>query len=149
LDSLFNHQHADSLLNRLDKLNESSPALWGKMKVDQMLAHCQQPLKMALGKLSLKPNLIGILFGKLVYKMISGDKEFKKNLPTPKEFIIRESQDFEINKKKLIELISRFPKHGPLGLTTKPHPFFGKLTPHEWDALQWKHLDHHFRQFGV
>jgi Protein of unknown function (DUF1569) len=34
-------------------------------------------------------------------------------------------------------------------LTQKPHPFFGALTVAEWDGLQWKHLDHHLRQFGA
>jgi len=28
------------------------------------------------------------------------------------------------------------------------HPFFGPLTNEEWNALQWKHLSHHLRQFG-
>lgn len=27
--------------------------------------------------------------------------------------------------------------------------FFGNLTPEEWAIVQWKHFDHHLRQFGV
>ncbi|WP_262710317.1 hypothetical protein [Mucilaginibacter psychrotolerans] len=38
---------------------------------------------------------------------------------------------------------------GPEAITKKLNPFFGLLTPHEWDRLQYKHLDHHFKQFGV
>ena len=28
-------------------------------------------------------------------------------------------------------------------------PFFGTMTPQEWDIIQFKHLDHHLNQFGV
>ncbi|MBP9797478.1 MAG: DUF1569 domain-containing protein, partial [Chitinophagales bacterium] len=38
---------------------------------------------------------------------------------------------------------------GPTGVTKDKHPFFGKLSPEEWDTLTVKHLDHHLRQFGV
>lgn len=37
---------------------------------------------------------------------------------------------------------------GPRACTTHPHPFFGPLTPNEWAVQQYKHLDHHLRQFG-
>ncbi|MGH9801334.1 MAG: DUF1569 domain-containing protein, partial [Blastocatellia bacterium] len=29
------------------------------------------------------------------------------------------------------------------------HPAFGKLSTKDWGALTYKHMDHHFRQFGV
>ena len=29
------------------------------------------------------------------------------------------------------------------------HPFFGPLTNGEWNALQWKHIKHHLKQFGL
>ena len=29
------------------------------------------------------------------------------------------------------------------------HPFFGTLTGKQWGETQYKHVDHHFRQFGV
>jgi hypothetical protein len=33
--------------------------------------------------------------------------------------------------------------------TSAVHPAFGPLDPQEWGKVCWKHLDHHFRQFGV
>ena len=30
-----------------------------------------------------------------------------------------------------------------------PHPIFGAFTHQQWGQLQYKHLDHHLRQFGV
>jgi hypothetical protein len=29
------------------------------------------------------------------------------------------------------------------------HPFFGALTWREWGVLQWRHADHHLRQFDA
>ena len=46
-------------------------------------------------------------------------------------------------------LVDRFGVAGPSGLTSLPHPFFGPLSSEEWQALQWRHLDHHLRQFGA
>ena len=31
----------------------------------------------------------------------------------------------------------------------QPHPAFGKLSKEQWGKMQYKHLDHHLRQFGV
>jgi hypothetical protein len=31
----------------------------------------------------------------------------------------------------------------------KPSPSFGKMTAKEWSNQFWKHMDHHFRQFGI
>jgi hypothetical protein len=46
-------------------------------------------------------------------------------------------------------LIKQFFEGGPTKCTTNPHSFFGQLTPEEWAIAQWKHFDHHLRQFGV
>jgi hypothetical protein len=46
-------------------------------------------------------------------------------------------------------LIDRFQTGGPDRCTKHPHSFFGIMTPEEWSALNYIHLDHHLRQFGV
>jgi Protein of unknown function (DUF1569) len=43
----------------------------------------------------------------------------------------------------------QFVRGGKAGITRQQHPFFGHLTPLEWSRLQFVHLDHHFKQFGV
>ncbi len=54
-----------------------------------------------------------------------------------------------MEQHRLSALIDRFAAAGPAGCTTHPHTFFGPLTPQEWAALMYKHLDHHLRQFGA
>jgi hypothetical protein len=82
-------------------------------------------------------------------KKLMADAPFKKNLPTAKSFLVKDERNFQAEKNKLLQLVDRFITQGESALTKEPHPFFGKLTTNEWDILQWKHLDHHLRQFGV
>jgi Protein of unknown function (DUF1569) len=148
MKSLFNPADSNELIQRVNSLQPQSAALWGKMNVAQMIAHLQQPLKVAFGELALKRGLIGFLFGKMMKKKFL-TQGFGKNLPTSPAFIIKDHPGLEEEKKKLVTLLERFLQAGPDGISKKPHPFFGPLTPQEWDIIQYKHIDHHLNQFGV
>jgi len=149
MKSLFTPDGNAEIIDRINKLTPSTPQVWGKMNVSQMLAHCQQPLKVAFGEVKMKQGLMGILFGKMMKKKLTGTQPFQKNLPTAKPFIIANPGEFELEKTKLIALVKKFYSEGPNALSKDPHPFFGRLTDEEWDKLSWKHLDHHLQQFGV
>jgi hypothetical protein len=148
MESIFNPSDNAAFIERINKLQPSAPALWGKMNVGQMLAHCQAIIKVALGELQLKRNLFGFLFGKIAKKQLLGSKPLKHNVPTFKEAIFKGDQNFDKEKQGLITLVKRF-SAGPEVISNDPHPFFGPLTIDEWDTLQVKHLDHHLSQFGV
>lgn len=147
--NLFKPGAATSLLERLDKLHPDSKPLWGKMSVSQMVAHCKEPIKVALGETSLKHSLIGILFGKIAKKQLMKEGPFKRNLPTAPSFIVKDDRNFESEKQELESLIQRFASADANIIAARTHPFFGKMTPEEWGILQWKHMDHHLTQFGV
>lgn len=51
----------------------------------QMLAHCQQPLRVALGELPLERMLSGILFGRLAKKKLLSPAPRKPGMPTAPE----------------------------------------------------------------
>jgi len=148
MKSIFNPTHNAEFIERINQLSPSSPALWGKMNVSQMLAHCQVTPKVALDELQMKRELIGILFGKIAKKKLINDKPFDRHLPTFKQAKISDERDFETEKHGLVTLVKRFVNRPDI-ITQKPHPFFGPLTLDEWNTLQVKHLDHHLRQFGV
>jgi hypothetical protein len=63
--------------------------------------------------------------------------------------VVKDNRDLTIERKRLLERISRFASAGSNGCTQYPHSFFGPLTPDEWAILMYKHLDHHLRQFGA
>jgi hypothetical protein len=148
--SLFNPTDNSEIINRIKKLTPTAKAQWGKMQVHQMLAHAQQPLKVAFGEAKPKRAFISLLLGGYFKKKIIGnEKPFPKQLPTDKTFVIKHHPAFEEEKTRLIEMVKRFIEKGHEAITKGPHPFFGKMTVEEWDRLQAKHLDHHLRQFGV
>jgi hypothetical protein len=149
MPSLFQPADHAEILRRIDALRAETPAQWGRMQVAQMLSHCQAPLRVASGDLPLKRGLVGILFGRLAKRQLAGPKPFGRGMPTAPEFRVSGARDFARERDRLRELVVQFGRTGPDGLTKNPHPFFGPLTVAEWDTLQWKHLDHHLRQFGV
>lgn len=120
------------------------------MNVSQMLAHASAPLKMAYGEAKgSKRGLIGILFGGMMKRKYVGGAPFGKNLPTDRTFVFVDERNFEEEKQRLIAQVQRFTKDGPDKITKDQHPFFGEMSPQEWDIIQYKHLDHHLSQFGA
>jgi hypothetical protein len=150
MESLFDKNTVQKFVERINQLSPETNALWGKMRVEQMLWHCQKPFEIASGALRPKVNpLLKLIFGKSAKKGMTGDIPVKKNLPTFKEAKAINAVVFEKEKKNLITLIENFQQKGVEGLTKKPHPFFGNMSVAEWNALEIKHLDHHLKQFGV
>lgn len=147
MKSLFDAETYSETKNRLDILSETSEKQWGKMTAGQMLHHCQGPFNIMLEKkdYGLKPNFIAKLFFK---KMFYNDKPYRKNLPTAKFLKESEPRDFYTEKKNLETLLIEFESQKERE-EWKPHPGFGYFTKQQWGQMQYKHLDHHFRQFGV
>ncbi|UOK42300.1 MULTISPECIES: DUF1569 domain-containing protein [Flavobacterium] len=148
MESLFDPKGTQDIIERINKLQPTALSQWGKMTVGQMLEHCQGPLKVAFGEIQIKKGIMAFLFGKMAKKKLVSRRPFDHNLPTAKEFIVKHDPEFENAKAELINSISRFSK-GPSTIKNLKHPFFGHMTEKEWDTAQWKHLDHHLRQFGV
>ena len=149
MPSIFQPADSAEMVKRIQFLRPDARAQWGKMQVGQMLAHCRNAMSVATGDLNLKRSLFGLLFGRMAKKSLMKPEPFKRGLPTAPEFRITDARDFAAEQKKLVELVQRLTKGGPDGLTKEQHPFFGPMTGAEWDLLQWKHLDHHLRQFGA
>ena len=71
MKSIFNKEEYNSIMARIDKLTPQNQRLWGKMDVAQMLAHCVEPIRAALGEITLKKNLIVMLFKGAIKKAIT------------------------------------------------------------------------------
>jgi transposase InsO family protein len=81
--------------------------------------------------------------------MIVNERPMPRNASTDKSLVVRDDRDFVVERQRLRESIDRFAAGGPEVCTKHPHFFFGPLTPTEWAALVYQHLDHHLRQFRV
>lgn len=137
------------MLERLNRITPQSQRQWGKMDVAQMIAHCGNGLEMAMGTLKTKPTLAGKLIGRFFKSIYVNEKPFSKGDPTSAELRVVDQRDFEKEKQRLQRLIVEFTTGGLEKITRDPHPFFGSLQQQDWARGMYKHLDHHFRQFGA
>lgn len=149
MKDLYQSKYLDEILFRINKLSPDSQRLWGKMNVNQMLAHCSLSMEAALGDKFYPQLMIGKILGRFLKYKILNEKPFSKNSPTNPSFVVTDSKEFNKEKERLIELTKRFSLGGEEKCTHNAHSFFGKLTPHEWGVLMYKHLDHHLNQFNV
>jgi hypothetical protein len=150
MKNVFSKDDCTVLINRINQLSPSSPALWGKMDAGKMLAHCNVSYEMAYENIHPIPNAFVKFILKLMVKnSVVGEKPYGKNKHTAPQFIITTSKDFEVEKKRLIDYINRTQELGTNEFEGKESDSFGKLTAIEWNIMFAKHLEHHLSQFGV
>ena len=148
MKNLFEAAASDEVKQRIAQLRPDSERLWGKMNSAQALAHCSAAFEMATGKVFPHRILIGRLLGRLAKKsMIVNETPMRRNSMTEKSCLITDERNFMAERQRLLSSIDRFSAGGPQVCTKHPHFFFGPLTPVEWSALMYQHLDHHLRQF--
>ena len=150
MEGLFNSVVLDQFLERVEKLSPDSQREWGKMNASQMVAHCARNLEMAMGERKYKQVFIGKILAPFVKpKFLNEARPLDKNTPTNPDMKFPEDVNFNEEKEKLKMMMKKFNAAGPSGVGNNVHPFFGKLKTNEWNLLATKHLDHHFKQFGV
>jgi len=136
----------NGIVLRLQQLNPAAKAKWGQFNASRMLCHLSDTLAMSLGEIT-PASVNKKAFHRFPLKhLILYVLPFPKSAPTVPELLSTAAGDFGSDRGRVVELINRLAaapdKKGP------EHPLFGPLTTEEWNALQWKHIDHHLKQFG-
>lgn len=148
MKTIFDKTTRDELIYRIDSLNENNTAQWGKMNISQMLKHCTLYEEWIQGKYHhrYKQSVIGRLFGKMALKdLLKDENPMRRNMPTIPALKVREAGNVSLEKKKWITLIEDYAHYSNPGFI---HSFFGKMTIEEIGYLDYKHSDHHLRQFN-
>jgi hypothetical protein len=136
----------DELIARVSKLDETTPALWGKMNAYQMITHLTIWDQKVLNNVKEKQAFIGKLFGKIALrKVLRDEKPIDKNVPTSPGYKVFDNGDVEAAKAKWI---AQFQTYESYSSPEYLHDFFGKMTREQVGQLGYKHIDHHLRQFG-
>ena len=150
MQSLFDTDTYNEVKSRINSLSEDSKPKWGKMNVGQMFKHCQTPFDIINGtvKFNNKVGFIKKLMFSMMKSVMYNDKLWKQNVPTPKEFVIDYDVDTEAERKNLLTKVDQFHERKNQE-QWDPHPIFGKFKKDQWGKMNYKHLDHHLRQFGV
>ncbi|MCO4807465.1 MAG: DUF1569 domain-containing protein [Flavobacteriales bacterium] len=147
---IFDPDTLNSLVNRIDNLNASSNPLWGKMSVNQMLAHCSLTFEYNNGQRQAKVRpILRFLLRPTMRKTILSKKPYKKNGPTAPYFKVPNPESFELEKTRLITNLTQYSKNGPPKAEAIEHVWLGHLSAEDWSWLMFKHLNHHLEQFNV
>ena len=151
MKNLYEPSVVAELHSRIGRLRPESQQQWGRMSVPQMLAHCAMTMEMALGESPPLPrHPLGRLIGWLAKRsLLVKGKPLGRNAPTHPTVVVGDQRNFQYERRRLEDSIDRFANGGPQACTRHPHFFFGAMTPAEWSAFSYIHLDHHLRQFGV
>jgi len=149
MKTLFDAETHGEIIERFGKLNSNSERQWGKMSPSQMMEHNARALEMATAIVPMKQAFIGKAIGWIFKGKFLGEAPFPKNSPTGPTLIIENDPDFEATRDRLKSLITAFHEMGETGTDGNIHGFFGPLNGKQWGETQYKHLDHHLRQFGL
>jgi hypothetical protein len=137
--------------SRINSLNENSKRLWGKMNVNEMVCHCSDQIKMAVGIIPTK--YVGNLFLDTIVKHLilfgmPAPRGKVETVPELKQGVKgTKPTSLEQDKKTLLDFVQTFENRIEKNPTIV-HPAFGKLTTKQWARLCYIHLDHHLKQFS-
>ena len=151
MQNVFDAKDAQEYINRINNLTPETQRKWGKMSVDQVLAHLNVAYDLTFTPEKFpKPSFIAkFLLSRFVKPKITNEIPYKQSLPTSPAFIIADERNFEEEKTKLIGNIHRVQQLGREAFEGKENINFGKMTAQCWNNMFAKHLNHHLEQFGV
>ncbi len=150
LPNIFTKEVSEKIIQRITNLKHNTNANWGKMSVDQMLAHCNVTYEMAYENIHKKPNaFIKFVLKMLVKNVVVNEKPCAKNNKTAPQFIMKGCKDFDLERKKLMDYVTKTQQLGENHFDNNESHSFGILNKTEWNNMFYKHLDHHLTQFGV
>lgn len=149
MKSIFEPAVLDELVGRIEALTPSAPRQWGTMSPGQMLEHAARAVEMAMGQGPQRQAFLGKLIGWAVKAKLFGEEPFPRNSPTGPDFIVTGEPEFAAARDRLLGAVRTLHTLGESGCDGHVHRFFGRLRGAEWGVIQFKHLDHHLRQFGL
>lgn len=150
LPNIFTKEASDNILQRINNLTPATQPKWGKMSVAQMLAHCNVTYEMIYENIHPKPGgFMKFILKTLIKNKVVSEAPYQQNSKTAPQFIIKETKDFEVEKQRLINYITKTQQLGENQFDNKESHSFGKLGVTEWNNMLYKHLNHHLTQFGV
>jgi len=134
------------MIARLRSLTPDRERRWGTMTPQRMICHVSDHLRVAVGDTAAK--FTGSFLSALLLRWIGAHTPVKPRgglRQAAPEYLLSKPTDWESDMSACEKLIVRVGAREAHAL----HPSFGLLTPEEWGIVCWKHLDLHFRQFGI
>jgi hypothetical protein len=134
------------VVERLGRVRPESKAQWGSLDAPRMLCHLSDSMDAVVGGVAIPATGPWVLRYFPLKQLAIYAIPLPKGARAPAEMLQTAPGDFEADRRGVVERIERLAAL-PRGKGPS-HFVFGALTIDEWNALNWKHIDHHLRQFG-
>lgn len=147
MPSLRNERARQGLAERLRRVTPDAKPQWGSLDAPRMMGHLYDSLAAGLGGLDV-PRRGPAAFRHFPLKHLAiYVVPMPKNAKAPRELLARTPGNFEEERRHLLEGMERMAAmpEGP----GPEHFLLGALSYDQWSRLNWKHIDHHLRQFGA
>ena len=150
LPSVYDKNVVEEIKNRLNKIQSNTAPLWGKMNASQMLAHINVGYHLSYDESIPKATGLKKIMLKLFVKgIVTNEKPYKKNGRTSPEFVIADERDFDKEKELFNKNLDQVLDDGESFFEGRESISFGAMNAVQWNNQFYKHIDHHFQQFGV
>ena len=146
--SIFDSLVRAAILDRISRLTPERKPVWGRFTAPEMVCHISCDLRQGLGELEAGPPSGPLARFPLNWLAIHVLPWPKGKGKSPPEFLGTRPTTWAADVGRLRELIQRFGARGPAAAWPASR-VFGSISGPSWGVMEYKHLDHHLRQFGV
>jgi hypothetical protein len=149
--TLGNHDDVAAIVRRVRSVRPESEAKWGRMSAHQMICHCGDAFRMAIGERLVTP--VSGPLQRTVMKWIAlyTPLHWPPGIRTVPEIDQQAGgtppMNFADDVAQLESLLQLFIASEMSD--RPPHPIFGRLSHKAWLRWGYLHTDHHLRQFGA
>jgi hypothetical protein len=138
----------EAICRRVDHLSADAVPRWGRFNAARMLAHLNDAMRMALGELPVAAKNTPLRRA-VIKQLVIYVAPWPKGAPTAPELLARcDAASFRDEQARFREIARRLAAK-PASDVWPEHPAFGALSHRAWGVLEFRHSDHHLRQFGV
>ena len=139
--------------NSIEKLLSSSGAKWGKMTAQHMIEHLVFSIRFSNGKMPQNLMVSQEKAANIKDYFLKQNNNFEPGYKIPllgEELPPLVFENLEKAKENLLLDLSEFYKYFKENPDDKPvNIIMGPLSKDEWIKMHIKHLEHHFKQFGI
>jgi hypothetical protein len=146
--TLFDADTRAEILDRLGRLRPDATRSWGTLSAPQVVIHCVDTFDHTFGIKDVEPPNAFVQSALVRWFVIDSPLPWPKGVRSVSQYFESEPHEFGEDLAKLRSCVERFAQ-GASGGAWGRSPMLGRLSPDQWARLQYRHLDHHLRQFGL
>jgi hypothetical protein len=147
MGTLFDARDRQSILGRLTRLTANARPQWGRFTPAQMVCHVTTGVGQGLGAIDLGPPRGPLTHWPLNWLLIHVIP-FPRGAKAAPEMFARIPTTWDEDMATLRAMIERYAEQDP-DREWPASRVFGRISGRSWGVLQYRHLDHHLRQFGL